>query len=121
MPPASPENYTDPINEKPQNNEVNEDFLEIEKGDVDQTQSNSSNSNNIQQDTAQPVPQNAAVQPDPVKLVQDMISAGFAPTRAQISSAKSNLTGPNDSSNTWFAIFLQKLLRQKKIDNTKKR
>lgn len=105
--PKNPENSQEPV----------ERYLDIERGDV----------NFMPQDNnggqAQPVPsmqQQQQQSVDPVQLVQDMISAGFTPTRAQIANASGNLSGPKDSANTWFSIFLQRLLKQQKQKKKKK-
>jgi hypothetical protein len=119
VPPRSPEqNYTD-NNETGKSNDVEfEQYLDIERGDVDLTQQNANNASAspVQQTQVSPQQSNS---PDPVQIVQNMISAGFTPTRAQISNANAYLGGPADSSNTWFALFLQRLLKLRKIKGTK--
>lgn len=121
MPPVSSENSYSP--ENPINR--NEQFMEIERGDVqpapmqdDNTTTQNTNQNNQQSQQQQPVKQNQQL--DPVVFVKSMISAGFTPTRAQIVSATNHISGTQDSSNTWFAMFLQRLLRQYKLKKSKK-
>ncbi len=49
---------------------------------------------------------------DPVKIIGDMISAGFKPTAYQISQAQNYVNGSPDTVKTWFAVLLMKMLRQ---------
>jgi len=112
MSPESLESYN--IN-KNEYNVGQEKYLDIERGDVDpmllaqnQPQNQFSNQGSGNQ-------QNKNNNVDPMEFVRSMISTGFTPTPAQVASASNYLNGSNDSSNTWFAIFLQKLLRQAKI------
>ncbi|BDQ05068.1 MAG: hypothetical protein KatS3mg084_0586 [Candidatus Dojkabacteria bacterium] len=49
---------------------------------------------------------------DPVKIIGDMISAGFKPTAYQISQAQNYVNGSSDTVKTWFAVLLMKMLRQ---------
>jgi Holliday junction resolvasome RuvABC DNA-binding subunit len=90
-----------------QQNFQNEKYLDIERGDIDpmQLQQNQAQNQLTQQQQSQQ-------QFDPVVFVKNMISLGFTPSQAQIAGASANLSGPSDSTNTWFAIFLQKLMRQ---------
>lgn len=117
MPPVSPEQpYTPEDQQFPIPPE--EQYLDIERGDVDfgpqiaPMGSNQQGQQTARQSQTQQPSQNQ--QPvDPVEIVKGMISAGFTPTRAQIMNASQNLSGPQESSNTWFAIFLKRLLEQK--------
>ncbi len=49
---------------------------------------------------------------DPVKIIGDMISAGFKPTAYQISQAQNYVNGSSDTVRTWFVVLLMKMLRQ---------
>lgn len=108
MSPEFVENYN---NNEAQQGMSSEKYLDIERGDIDPMQLQS---NQAQNQLTQMQQQQASQQVDPVQFVKNMISAGFTPTAAQITTAASNLTGPSDSTNTWFSIFLQKLMRQNK-------
>ncbi len=117
MPPSSPE----------QNN-LNENLVEVKPYlDIERTDSfapstnsvnnddNNNSSTNTSNSTKTQISTQAAQKTiDPVELVKSMISSGFTPTKAQISNANNDLTGPKDSSNTWFAIFLKKIIDQNK-------
>lgn len=90
-------------------------YIDFERGDVVPFSIHQSQHNN--QTPSQPsdrvtgVSQNKINVIDPLEIVRSMISAGFMPTRAQLANALNHSDGPINSSNTWFAIFLQKLLR----------
>jgi hypothetical protein len=117
MPPGSSEkSYT------PESTQNLERYMEIERGDVSPVPSN----NQTQQDPQQTghhatnhQQHQQQKQFDPVEFVKSMISTGFTPTRAQIMNANNNLGGPQDSTNTWFAIFLQHLIKQDKLRRSK--
>lgn len=122
MPPSSPEFNTI----KNENQDVPElkPYLDIERGDVHTlpTNSNHDDTNSPQHRASSHAHQNSVSQTnqadskplDPVALVKNLISTGFTPTPAQIAGANTNLSGSSDSSNTWFAIFLQRLIKQNK-------
>jgi hypothetical protein len=97
-------------------------YLDIERGDAFSV-NNSANQNNQHQNSAQNNQKSQAQQKavDPIEIVNSMISAGFTPTRSQISNAQANLAGSKESSNTWFAMLLQRLVKQKKIKDAKKK
>jgi hypothetical protein len=84
-------------------------FLDIERGDIDPMSLSGTQAQNQLSSSAQTKPK-----VDPLELVRGMISTGFTPTPTQLSGAADDIGGSNSSSNTWFAIFLQKLLRQSK-------
>lgn len=116
MPPSSTERGSSQENIESQNDF--EKYLDIERGDVSLPPSSSNNQNQ-----SQPQPTSASTltrssqqtkQFDPVEFVKSMISAGFTPSKAQIGNASSFTDGPKDSTNTWFAMFLQKLITQEK-------
>lgn len=107
----SPENVENFNRNEGQQNFGQERFHDLELGDVDQSQLQI---NQAQNQFTQQQQQNNNQNVDPVEFIKKMISAGFTPSRAQISAAASNLSGPSESTNTWFAIFLQKILRQQK-------
>lgn len=92
-----------------------EKYHHVELGDIDPSQgqaqdfTQSNNSNNT-------LP---TKQVEPLEIVKGMISAGFTPTKAQLNSSLANLSGPHDSPNTWFAFFLQKLIRQLKLKKSR--
>jgi hypothetical protein len=122
MPPISTENSYTPENSIPSH----ERYLDIERGDVSPApppQQNDDQTNQQQQqqtgNTQQSTPPQQQKPIDPVELVKGMISAGFTPTKAQIMNATNNLAGSNDSTNTWFAIFLQRLIKQEKLRRSK--
>jgi hypothetical protein len=129
MPPKSPEqlsNYETPDSTP----EDMRQYMQVERGDIHQVPAQSTNDNQNTQNSSgfvqqpNPQPTNQSVQQktlDPVDVVKSMISTGFTPTQMQISSANNNSSGPQDSSNTWFALFLQRLLKQRKTKNLKNR
>ncbi len=115
MPPVSSEQSYTPESLK----KSKDQYMAVERGDVtpsppsNSSQSNSDNQQqgNTQQQKNGPQPQK---QFDPVEFVKSIISSGFTPTKAQIMNAKNNTEGPQDSSNTWFAILLSRLIKQEK-------
>lgn len=116
MSPESLENY----NQYENNYSVEQGkYLDIERGDIDPMVLAQNQAQNQFSTTNQQQTKNQS-QPDPLEFVRSMISTGFTPTPAQIASANNDLSGPDDSTNTWFAIFLQKLLRQAKIRKARK-
>lgn len=108
MSPESVENYN---RYEGQNNPNNEQrYHDLERGDIDPMALQQNHAQN--QLAAQAQQAQSQSNFDPVVFVKNMISNGFTPTQTQIAAASSNLSGPSDSTNTWFAIFLQKLMRQ---------
>ncbi len=99
-----------------QQNLNRERYLDIERGDIDPMQLPQ---NHAQNQLGQPQANNSQGGFDPVIFVKNMISSGFPPTRSQIANASTNLNGSSDSTNTWFAIFLQKLMRQARQKKSK--
>lgn len=95
--------------------DIEKRYIDIERGDVVPFSIHQSQHNNQtpsqSSDRVTGVSQNKINVIDPLEIVRSMISAGFMPTRAQLANALNHSDGPIDSSNTWFAIFLQKLLR----------
>lgn len=62
------------------------------------------------------LPQQQA-QIDPVQQVKSMISSGYTPSLALLQNAATLVKNNNqDWADTWFAILLQKLIRQKQND-----
>ncbi len=85
-------------------------YHDLERGDIDpMVLANTQAQNQFSQNNTQSSSQSNF---DPALFIKNLISAGFTPTKNQISNAPANLSGPADSTNTWFAIFLQKLMRQ---------
>jgi len=113
MPPSTPENS---------NSNLNESYRPVETyHDVERTDAQHRNTGNFQNTTQQNTSQTSTTTSstsqkniDPIEIIKKMISAGFTPTKAQIVNANSNASGASDSSNTWFALFLQRLIRQEK-------
>lgn len=107
--------------------QIPEKFLNVERGDVDlgafhaaSGNATSHVSSAMQQNFIQANQSNAAkTGTDPVEFVKKLISTGFTPSRSQIINSSSLVNGPYDSANTWFALFLQRLLKQKRIKNKK--
>ena len=89
-----------------------ERYMEIERGDVFDT-NNQQNQSSIPIVSSQPQPP-AQKQIDPVEIVKGLFSAGFTPTKAQIQSLQSQIQGPSNLTDTWFRIFLQRLIKQNK-------
>ncbi len=119
MPPSSAEkSYS------PEESQDLEKYLDIERGDVNQLSQSATQNDPMavpqQQQQAQASQTSAAKQFDPVEFVRSMISAGFIPSKAQILNSNNNVSGPTDSSNTWFAIFLQRLIRQERFKKNKR-
>ena len=110
MPPGSGEHgYSN--TEIPQNNL--EKYLDVEKGDsFDLTIGSTTSSNSSGQNTTSIKSTEEVKIPDVVEVFKGMISTGFTPTKSQITDSRTN--GQANSSNTWFAIFLQRLLKQRK-------
>ncbi len=114
MPPRSPEQINIP--ESNSQDMEKEKYLDVERGDVDLKQQN------IQQSITSPVlttPTNntstqAPTPPDPVQIVQKLISTGFTPTKAQIANAGDNLNAPNDDADHFFSQLLKRLIRLQK-------
>lgn len=115
MSPESLESYN---RNETQQNFGGERYHDIERGDVDPMSLQSNQP--VNQFSATPQNNTQQNQFDPVMFVKSMISGGFTPTKAQIAAASANLGGPTDSTNTWFAIFLQKLMRQARQKRSEK-
>lgn len=96
-----------------------EQYHEIEYGDQFTDQDDDSNNQQKQNthDLDDINTKNQTLPPkqiDPVEMFMQMISTGFTPTPAQISNATSNLSGPTNSSDTWFAHLLLKILKKRR-------
>ncbi len=126
-----PKSFEQPYNNLvPESNANLPEHMKLERGDVDYNDPALQNQTNPNQQTTtqsqQQIPSSQQPLPtqqtkvDPVEIVKGMISTGFTPTQAQIMKAGSNISGPVDSSNTWFAVFLQRIVKQKKLKSVKK-
>jgi Ca2+-binding EF-hand superfamily protein len=92
-----------------------ERYMDIERGDNFNTTNSQLNQNSTQTQQTFPATTPPKQKPiDPVEVVKGLFSAGFTPTKAQIQSLQSQTDGPINLTDTWFKIFLQKLVRQNK-------
>jgi hypothetical protein len=105
-----------------QNLDNNEKYRQIELDPARQKQQNPAKFNpsqipiNVPQMPANALP-TAPVQStdDPIKHVRDMISSGYTPSLGLIQDTATLLkSGNNDWANTWFAVLMQKLVKEKK-------